>query len=73
MESSAFSRVRSLLRYARPARWTAILAGIVQSVFGYVGVFIAACLFTIPGTLTLLFIPLDEAEAPRVGAAAGGH
>jgi PAT family beta-lactamase induction signal transducer AmpG len=39
-----------------------ILAGIVQSVFGYRGVFVAACLLTIPGTLTLLFIPLDESQ-----------
>jgi PAT family beta-lactamase induction signal transducer AmpG len=45
-----------------------IFAGIVQSVFGYRGVFIAACLFSIPGVLTLLFIPLDKhqrAVAPR--------
>lgn len=46
-----------------------ILAGIIQSVFGYVGVFVAACLFTIPGTLTLLFIPMDEAETKKVKAA----
>jgi ATP-binding cassette, subfamily B, bacterial len=31
MESSAFSRVRSLLRYARPAQWTAILCGIATA------------------------------------------
>jgi len=48
-----------------------ILAGIVQSVFGYKGVFIAACLFTIPGTLTLLFIPLDKHPSPVAPAAAG--
>src|SRR4051794_22578893 len=46
-----------------------ILAGIVQSVFGYVGVFVAACLFTIPGTLTLLFIPLDESQGRGIRAA----
>jgi len=46
-----------------------ITAGIIQSVFGYVGVFVAACLFTIPGTLTLLFIPMDEAETKKVKAA----
>jgi PAT family beta-lactamase induction signal transducer AmpG len=46
-----------------------ITAGIIQSVFGYVGVFLAACLFTIPGTLTLLFIPMDEAETKKVKAA----
>lgn len=46
-----------------------ILAGIVQSVFGYKGVFIAACLFTIPGTLTLLFIPMDSEETKKVKAA----
>jgi PAT family beta-lactamase induction signal transducer AmpG len=46
-----------------------ILAGIVQSVFGYRGVFIAACLFTIPGTLTLLFIPMDDEETKKVKVA----
>ena len=49
-----------------------ILAGIVQSVFGYKGVFIAACLFTIPGTLTLLFIPMDSEETKKVKVA-GDH
>jgi PAT family beta-lactamase induction signal transducer AmpG len=49
-----------------------ILAGIVQSVFGYKGVFIAACLFTIPGTLTLLLIPMDDEETKKVKAV-GGH
>jgi hypothetical protein len=34
-----------------------------------VGVFVAACLFTIPGTLTLLFIPMDEEETKKVKAA----
>src|SRR2546429_4623774 len=46
-----------------------ILAGIVQSVFGYKGVFIAACLFTIPGMLTLLIIPMDSEETKRVKVA----
>ena len=32
MESSAFSRVRSLFRYARPSQWTAILTGIATAV-----------------------------------------
>ena len=50
-----------------------ILAGIVQSVFGYRGVFIAACLFTIPGALTLLFIPLDEERALPKASASAGH
>jgi PAT family beta-lactamase induction signal transducer AmpG len=49
-----------------------IFAGIIQSVFGYVGVFIAACLFTIPGTMTLLFIPLDKHQ-PTVASSAPGH
>ena len=49
-----------------------ITAGIVQSVFGYKGVFIAACLFTIPGTLTLLLIPMDD-EATKSVKAAGDH
>ena len=48
-----------------------IAAGIIQPVFGYKGVFIAACLFTIPGTLTLLFIPMDEEETKSVKAEAG--
>ncbi|HZZ43132.1 MAG TPA: MFS transporter [Tepidisphaeraceae bacterium] len=43
-----------------------ILAGIIQSVLGYKGAFLAACLFTLPGTLTLLLIPLDpEAPTPQ--------
>jgi PAT family beta-lactamase induction signal transducer AmpG len=46
-----------------------ILAGIVQSVFGYKGVFIAACLFTIPGTLTLLLIPMDSEQTKSIKAA----
>jgi PAT family beta-lactamase induction signal transducer AmpG len=47
-----------------------ITAGIIESVFGYLGVFIAACLFTIPGTLILLFIPLDETEGRGIKAEA---
>jgi PAT family beta-lactamase induction signal transducer AmpG len=50
-----------------------ILAGIVQSVFGYRGVFIAACIFTIPGTLTLLFIPLDKTPSAASPSAPAGH
>ena len=49
-----------------------ILAGIVQSVWGYTGVFAVACLLTIPGTLTLLFIPMDEEQTKSVKAA-GDH
>jgi ATP-binding cassette, subfamily B, bacterial len=32
MDTSAFSRVRSLFRYARPAQWTAIVSGIATAV-----------------------------------------
>src|SRR5450755_1410990 len=32
MESSAYSRVHSLFRYARPAEWTAILTGIATAI-----------------------------------------
>jgi PAT family beta-lactamase induction signal transducer AmpG len=39
-----------------------ILAGILQSTVGYVWFFVGVCLCTIPGMLTLLFIPLDQAE-----------
>src|SRR5678810_1064593 len=46
-----------------------ILAGIVHAVFGYKGVFIAACLFTIPGTIVLLFIPMEEEETKGVKVA----
>jgi PAT family beta-lactamase induction signal transducer AmpG len=49
-----------------------ILSGIIQSVFGYKGVFIAACLFTVPGALTLLIIPMDEEETKKIKAA-GDH
>ena len=31
MDTSAFSRARSLLRYARPARWTAVLTGMATA------------------------------------------
>mgnify|MGYP001385425141 CR=1 FL=1 len=55
--------------------FASITAGIVQSVFGYTGVFIAACLATIPGTLVLLFIPLDNEQTKKEAgnAPAGGH
>jgi PAT family beta-lactamase induction signal transducer AmpG len=49
-----------------------ILAGIVQSVFGYKGVFVAACLLTIPGTIVLLFIPMEEEHTKGVKVA-GDH
>jgi ATP-binding cassette subfamily B protein len=32
MESSAFSRIRSLLKYARPARWTAAVSGVLTAI-----------------------------------------
>src|SRR5262245_58783590 len=32
MEPSAFSRVRGLLRYARPAKWTAIVSGVMTAI-----------------------------------------
>ena len=48
-----------------------ILSGILQQTFGYFGFFVAACLFTIPGTLTLLIIPMDEEETKSVKAEAG--
>lgn len=49
-----------------------ILSGILQQAFGFFGFFVAACLLTIPGTLTLLFIPMDEEETKKVKAA-GDH
>lgn len=49
-----------------------ILSGILQQALGYVGFFITACLFTIPGTLTLLFIPMDNEETKAQAAAAKG-
>ena len=49
-----------------------ILSGILQQAFGYKGFFIAACLFTLPGTLTLLFIPMDTDQARGIKAA-GDH
>ena len=38
-----------------------ITSGIVQANFGYQNFFLFVILATIPGMLTLLFIPLDEA------------
>jgi PAT family beta-lactamase induction signal transducer AmpG len=46
-----------------------ITSGIVQESMGYLGFFIIACLFTIPGTLTLLFIPMDKNEGRGMKAA----
>ncbi len=40
-----------------------ILSGILQSNFGYPGFFTAVMFCTIPGTITLFFIPLDEPVA----------
>lgn len=37
-----------------------ISSGIIQNSFGYVGVFIAVIFMSIPGLLSLLFIPLDD-------------
>jgi ATP-binding cassette subfamily B protein len=45
MDSSAFSRVRSFLRYARPARWTAILCGIGTALL-YAVLILLLALFT---------------------------
>lgn len=49
-----------------------ILSGIIQQAFGYFWFFVAACLFTIPGTLTLLFIPLDNEQTKKEAAAGAG-
>ena len=46
-----------------------ILSGILQQALGYLGFFVAACAMTLPGTLTLLFIPMDEEETKKVKAA----
>jgi PAT family beta-lactamase induction signal transducer AmpG len=54
-----------------------VLAGIVAAVLlasftgprTYVAFFVAVCILTIPGMLTLLFIPMDEAETKKVKAA----
>ena len=40
-----------------------VLGGVIQSNFGYQGLFLAAVLLAIPGLATLLFLPLDESEA----------
>lgn len=45
MDSSAFSRVRSFLRYARPARWTAVLCGMATA-FLYASLILLLALFT---------------------------
>ena len=39
-----------------------ILSGIIQSNFGYQTFFVSVIFLTIPGMLTLLFIPLDKTE-----------
>src|SRR4051812_46855570 len=47
MEPNGFARVRSLLRYTRPARWTAILTGVAS-----------ALLFALLTLLLALFVDL---------------
>jgi MFS transporter, PAT family, beta-lactamase induction signal transducer AmpG len=42
-----------------------ILSSILQSLVGYVGFFVAVCVCTIPGMLTLLIIPLEETRDGR--------
>ncbi len=42
-----------------------ILSSILQTVVGYVGFFVAVCICTIPGMLTLLVIPLEESGDGR--------
>src|SRR5207237_506540 len=44
MESSPFSRVRSLLKYARPAQWTAILTGVTTALL-YAALILLLALF----------------------------
>jgi len=39
-----------------------ILAGYLQQSVGYVGFFVSVCICTIPGMLTLLFIPLEQPD-----------
>ena len=39
-----------------------ILSGILQSTLGYLWFFVGVCLCTIPGMVTLLFIPLEDVE-----------
>lgn len=50
-----------------------ILSGILQQALGYLGFFICACVMTIPGTLTLLFIPMDNEETRATKAGTGDH
>jgi ATP-binding cassette, subfamily B, bacterial len=67
MESSAFSRVKSLLKYARPAQWTAILSGMATALL-YAMLVLILALFVdllvtrgrIPGVAQL---PAREQEA----------
>src|SRR4051812_46482169 len=44
MDSSAFSRVKSLLKYARPAQWTAILTGVATALL-YAALILLLALF----------------------------
>jgi len=54
-----------------------VLAGIVSAILlasvSYVGFFIAVCVLTIPGMLTLLVIPLDSNEGRGRGSVAAKH
>ena len=42
-----------------------ILSSILQSMVSYFGFFVAVCVCTIPGMLTLLIIPLEEQRDRR--------
>ena len=42
-----------------------ILSSILQSMVSYVGFFVAVCVCTIPGMLTLLVVPLEEQRDRR--------
>lgn len=39
-----------------------VMSGVLQQNFGYTGVFIAVLFMSIPGLLSLLFVPLDESH-----------
>jgi len=43
-----------------------ILSGILQSTVGYFWFFVGVCLCTIPGMLTLLFIPIEEKFVTKI-------
>ncbi len=59
-ETSSYAIATGLM--ALGARGAGMLSGYLQTSLGYANFFIVVCLLTIPGMITLFFIPLDKKD-----------